>query len=211
MENIDDLVARLAQDVSVVKPAPNPFVLSLKLAGIAVVYMAVSLAVSGLRADWQEQSHNTWFVAEVVALLGIFFTTLLSAALLGFPDMFQKRNLTLAPIGMFVLFLLIMFFAWSADNPPAPLPVHSVECSFSITLMALLPAVWTFYAIRNYASTHTRLAGGVALLSAFSVGALWLRLHEATNSIVHVIEWHYLPMLAIGFVGLWLGKWLLKW
>jgi hypothetical protein len=211
MENIDDLVARLAQDVGVVKPALHPFALSFKLAGIAAIYLVLSLAVSGLRPDWLEQFHNPWFVTEIAVLLGIFFTTSLSAALLGFPDQFQKRKLSLAPIGMFALFSLIMFFAWSADSPPTPLPVHSVECSLSITLMALPPAVWTFYAMRSYASTHYRLAGSVALLSAFSVGALWLRLHEATNSVIHVIEWHYLPMLAIGFFGLWLGKWLLKW
>jgi hypothetical protein len=65
--------------------------------------------------------------------------------------------------------------------------------------------------MRKYASTHYRLAGSVALLFSFSVGALWLRLHEMTDSIVHVIEWHYLPMLVIGIVGLWLGQRLLKW
>jgi hypothetical protein len=65
--------------------------------------------------------------------------------------------------------------------------------------------------MRNFASTHYRWAGSIAILSAFSVGALWLRLQEVNDSIVHVIEWHYLPMLAVGVVGLWLGKWLLKW
>ena len=49
------------------------------------------------------------------------------------------------------------------------------------------------------------------LLSAFSVGAIWLRLHEETDSIDHVVVWHYLPMLAIGLIGFWLGKRLLKW
>ena len=65
--------------------------------------------------------------------------------------------------------------------------------------------------MRKFASTHYHLAGAIALLSAFSVGALWLRLHEVNDSIVHVVEWHYLPMLAVGFIGLWLGKLLLKW
>jgi len=65
--------------------------------------------------------------------------------------------------------------------------------------------------MRKYASTHYRLAGSVALLSAFSVGAMWLRLHEVNDSIAHVIEWHYLPMLAIGLIGLWLGRVVLKW
>lgn len=211
MENIDDLVARLAQDTTAVKPAPHPFMLSLQWTGIATIYLAVSLALSGWRPDILEAFHRPWFVAELAALLGIFIVTSVSAALLAFPDLHQKRLLALAPTWMFAIFLLILYFAARTDNPPAPLPEHSFECTLGITLMALLPAVWTFYFMRKYASTHYRLAGSVALLSAFSIGALWLRLHEETDSIAHVIAWHYLPMLAIGIIGLWLGKRLLKW
>lgn len=43
------------------------------------------------------------------------------------------------------------------------------------------------------------------------MGALSLRLSEQTDSILHVIQWHYLPMIAVSLVGLWLGKTLLKW
>jgi hypothetical protein len=195
----------------VVKPAANPFVLSLKLTGAAVIYLAISFSFSGLRPDWLEQLHRFSFVAEIITLTGIFFFTSLSVALLGFPDQFQKRKLAMAPIWIFVLFLIVIFFAAQADNPPAPLPLHSFQCTLSITLMAVLPAVWTFYFLRRYASTHYRLAGIFATLSAFSVGALWLRFYEATDSISHVVEWHYLPMLAVSFVGYWLGKRLLNW
>lgn len=211
MINLDDLVASLAQEATAVKPAPHPFALSLRWIGAAAIYLAVSMMLSGLRPDLMAKFHDLWFAAEIAALLGIFVATSLSAALLAFPDLHQKRNLALAPAWMFALFLLVLFFAAGADNPPAPLPVHNFECTLGITLMALLPAAWTFYAMRGFASTHYRLAGSVALLSAFSVGALWLRLHEATDSIVHVIEWHYLPMLGIGVLGLWLGRILLEW
>ncbi len=211
MENIDDLVARLAQDAGVVKPAPHPYVLSLKLIGAGAIYLLVSLAFSGPRPDLLEKFQSFWFVAEILALVGLFFITSLSAALLGFPDQFQKRKQAVAPIWMFTLFILLLIFAWLFDSHPAPLPVHSFECTFSITLTAVIPALWTFYALRKYASTNYKLAGSVSLLSAFSLGALWLRLHEYTDSIIHVFEWHYLPMLVIGIVGLWLGKKLLKW
>jgi hypothetical protein len=211
MGNIDDLVARLAQDAPAVKPAPHPFMLSMQWAGAAAIYLAVSLAISGPRPDLMEEFHSPWFVAELAMLFCIFIITALSAALLAFPDLHQKRRLAYAPALPFLLFLVVMFFAWQADTPPSPLPVHSFHCTLSITLMTLLPASWTFWSIRKFASTHYRLAGSAALLSAFSVGAIWLRLHEATNSITHVIEWHYLPMLAIGLLGLWLGKLLLKW
>ncbi len=121
------------------------------------------------------------------------------------------RPLVLAPLWMFALFLVVILFAWLADKPPAALPEHNYQCTSCIVLVALLPSGWTFFTMRKYASTHFRWAGIIAILSAFSVAALWLRLQEVNDSIAHVVEWHYLPMLAFGVVGLWAGKWLLKW
>ena len=211
MENIDELINKLAQDTQAVKPAPHPFMLSLKWMGWAVAYLTLSLVLSGLRPDVLLKLHQPLFAAEIAALVGIFISTSVSAALLAFPDMHQKRGLAFAPAVMFALFLLVIFLAWQADNPPAPLPVHSFECTLSILIVSLLPALWTFYAMRKFASTHYHWAGSIALLSAFSVGALWLRLHEINDSIGHLIRWHYLPMIACGIVGLWLGKKFLKW
>jgi hypothetical protein len=211
MDNIEELIAKLAQDEETVQPAPHPFMLSLKWMGWAVVYLFLSLMLSGLRPDLMLKLHEPWFDTEIAALACIFVSTSLSAALLSFPDMHQMRRLTFLPMIAFVLFVLVMFFAWQAENPHAPLPIHSFECTVSITLFALLPAGWTFYAMHKFASTHYHWAGSSALLSAFSVGALWLRLHEINDSITHVVEWHYLPMIAFGIAGLWLGKKILKW
>jgi len=211
MAKIDNLVARLAQEATPVKLAPHPFMLSLQWLGGGATYLALALAFSGLRPDLPERLHQPWFFAEIVSLAGLFVVTSMSAAVLAFPDAHQKRVLALAPFGMFALFLTIVFFAWRADIPPAPFPVHSIECTLSITLMGLCPATMVLYSIRKYACTHYRFAGSIALLCAFSLGALWLRLHEMNNAVMHVIEWHYLPMLIIQIVGVWLGKWLLKW
>ncbi|BCB25710.1 hypothetical protein SKTS_05960 [Sulfurimicrobium lacus] len=209
--NIEELVGRLAQDAAPVKPAPHPFMLSLAWVGGAALYLALSLWITGLRPDVAQKLHEPWFVAELVLLLLIFVATSLSAAVLAFPDLHQMRKTALAPAGMFALFMVFMFFSWRADVPPAPLPVHSFRCTVYILLFSLLPAAWTFFSMRRFASTHERWAGSIALLSAFSIGALWMRLHEINDSIIHVILWHYLPMLAIGLFGWWLGRRLLKW
>jgi hypothetical protein len=211
MADIEQLVETLAADASKVAPAPHPFVLALKWVGGGAAYLAVSLAVSGLRPDLAQALQHPLYVAELVALLLIFLATAFSAALLAFPDLHQKRALAFSPVALFALFVLLMLFAWHADNPPASLPVHSWQCTLSIILVSLLPGAWTFYAMRKYASTHYRWAGSIAVLSAFSIGALWLRLHEVNDSIHHVMLWHYLPMLVVGLLGLWLGKKLLKW
>lgn len=211
MGNIETLIGKLAEDTLPVKPAPHPFMLSAKWMMAALAYLLVSLLISGLRPDLIIKLHEPWFVAEIAALVGIFIATSLSAALLSFPDLHQMRRAAFAPVIMFALFVLVMFFAWRADNPSAPLPVHSFECTISITLFSLLPIFWTFFKMRKLASTHSHLAGCCALLFAFSIGAIWLRLHEINDSIMHVVQWHYLPMIAFGVVGLWLGKVMLKW
>ena len=211
MANIDDLITRLAQDAPPVKPAPHPLVLSLEWMTVAMAYLGVSLTISGLRPDLMLKLQEPWFAAEIATLAGIFIATCLSAALLSFPDLHQMRRAAFAPAITFALFVAVMFLAWHADNPPAPLPVHSFQCTLSITLFAILPAVWAFHVMRKYASTHHYWAGSIALLSAFSAGALWLRFHEINDSIMHVIEWHYLPMIAIGLLGMWLGRTCLKW
>lgn len=211
MGNIEELLDSLAQDAAPVKPAPHPLMLSIRWVAGAAVYLVVSLWLSGLRPDLMQKFHEPWFFAEVACLALIFIATSLSAAVLAFPDLHQMQKAALAPAALFALFVAIMLFAWRADVPPAPLPAHSFECTAGITLVSLLPASWTFFSMRKLASTHSRWAGSIALLSAFSVGALWLRLHESNDSIIHVIQWHYLPMLGIGLIGWWLGKTWLKW
>jgi hypothetical protein len=211
MDNIEQMIAGLSKDAQEVKPAPRPWLLSLKWLAAATAYVIVSLAISGVRPDLLLQFHKPWFVAEIVLLVGIFVFTALSAAILAFPDLHQQRRAVLAPVWIFALFALVMLFSWLADNPPSPLPVHSFECTLSIFTFSLLPTAGIFYAMRRFASTHLRLSGIVAVLFAFSTGALWLRLHEQTDSIIHLIKWHYLPMIAVGLIGLLLGKMLLRW
>lgn len=211
MENIDRLVESLARDPAVVRLARPPF----RLAGVwlagAGVYLVLALALTGLRPDEGAKLHEPWFLLEIVFLGGILLATSLSASLLTFPDLYQKRRIAFSPAILFLLFACIIAFSWHADNPPAPLPLHSYQCTLSIVLVALPPAAWIFYGMRHAASTHCRLAGSTALLYAFSVGALWLRLHEQNDSVLHVLQWHYFPMAVTGALGLWLGKVMLKW
>jgi hypothetical protein len=211
MGNIEELVEALAQDATKVQPAPHPFRLSLRWLAGATAYIVLSLVISGLRPDLMAKFHEPWFVAEIICLVGILAATSSGAAVLVFPDLHQMRRVVFAPAVLLALFVAIIFFSWHADSPPAPLPQHSYQCTISIALFSILPAAWIFYSMRKFASTHCHLAGSIALLYAFSIGALWLRLHEQNDSVMHVIQWHYIPMVGFGIIGLWVGKVLLKW
>ena len=208
MDNLEQLIETLAEDTKVVQPAPHPFLLSLKWMSAILVYVFVLLAVTGFRPDLIHKLHEPLFAAEIASLFSVFVATSISAALLAFPDLHQKRVAASSPVLMLALLMLSIVFAWHADS--APIPVHTYECTACIFLVAFLPAALMFYSMRKLASTN-RLAGSIVLLCAFSIGALWLRLHEINDSIVHVIQWHYLPMFVFGLLGYWIGKALLKW
>ena len=211
MDVTEKLIERIVQDATPVKAAGHPFVLSAKWLGGMLAYLAISVAVLHVRPDLMIKLQSPLFMAEIGLLACIMITTAVSAALLVFPDMHQKRWLAFAPGLIAVFFVIVIFLAWQADNPAAPPPVHNFKCTLSIAFLALLPALWMFYLMRNFASTHPHSAGSIALLSAFSMGALSLRLAEPTDSIMHVVQWHYLPMIGVGMLGLWLGKKILKW
>lgn len=211
MEDLDKLVAELAEDTRALTPAPHPYRLSLKWLAAAVAYLLLLLALTGLRADWVRALAHPAYDAELVMLALMLVSGVISSALLAFPDLHQKRGLVLLPLWLSGAFWLLLTGAGIAQQASAPLPVHSFQCTISISLVALPPAAGFFFILRRFAGTHCYLAGAIALLSAFSIGALWLRLHEVNDSIPHVIEWHYLPMLAAGLVGIGLGRLLLKW
>lgn len=144
MDPIEQLIKTLTEDETKLRPAPHPFLQSLMWIVAAAAYLAIALVFFGVRPDIMQAIENPWFMVELVTLFGIFIATSVSTSLLAFPDLHQKRFITFAPILMFVLFLLVIFFAWSADNPLASLPAHTYECTYCIIMVSLLPAIWAF-------------------------------------------------------------------
>ncbi len=210
-ENLEDLIESLASEIRPAKKAPHPVQIWMKWVGGAAAYVILALLISGHRPDLALKLHSPLFLAEIALLVLVVCSTALSASLLAFPDMYQKSGAALLPAASFALFALVMALAFASDNPPSPPPVHSYQCTLSILLFSLLPMFWAFHTVRKLASTHCRFAGAIASLYAFGTGALWLRLEEHTDSIAHVLEWHYLPMLGVGMMGVLLGKAFLKW
>ncbi len=205
------LIEQLSHGAEPVKPVRHPYAqCALWLAGL-VVYMTVVLLCIHTRSDVLAKLRSPLFFAETASLALVVITSALSAALLSYPDLMQKKPLAYAPLVAFALFLASVAVAWHADTPPAPPPEHEMMCTLCMALYALAPAIWLFTTMRKAATTHAKLAGVTAALCAFSIGGLTLRLAEETDSISHIVTWHYAPMLALSLAGVWLGKAILKW
>jgi hypothetical protein len=211
MNQIENLIAELAAQNAPRTAAPQPFLIALTWLGYAAGYFLIALLVSGTRPDLAAHLRDVEFVAEIILLLALVLASSVSAALLAFPDAYQKPRWTLLPWALLAGLAVLLLLAYAADNPPAPQPLHSWQCTMAIVLVAIIPGAWTLWMMRSFAALRRGMAGSVTVLFAFSVSALWLRLQEMNDSISHVIAWHYLPMLIFAVLGWWLGKRVLRW
>lgn len=210
MADTDTLINTLAENMAPSRPAAHPLALFVQWLAGSALYVAVAVFFLHPRPDLPEMLLQPMFSSEVALLLAMMLASALAAIALSFPDLHQMRWAVLLPILPFAAFVLLMGIGWLHDNPALPRP-NGIDCLRCITLLAVLPAGWLFWRLRRQASVHYYATGGLTLLAASSLGAFALRLAEDTDSIIHVIEWHYLPMIGFGMAGLWLGRTFLKW
>lgn len=205
------LIEKLCNDATPVRPMTSPWLLTAQwLLGFAV-YFALLMALVSPRADLFAKLHEPLFLMEILSLVAIVASCALSAALLSFPDIYQTRCIACLPIVCFLAFAMVIGVAYRSQGGVMEFHVEDFRCTFFIGLYALLPAIWLFYSIRQYASTHCFLAASVAALTSFGIGALAERLAEQTDSVAHVMPYHYLPMLVVAIIGPILGRKLLHW
>jgi len=210
MTDTEQLIKSLSVERGTARRATIPSRILWQWLLVSVASVVVMLAIFGLRDDLREKLADGFFVAEILTLSAITISMAFAAAIYSFPDLYQRKySLLIQPIALSSFAISLVFASMGGSNAPAP--AHDFICLFCITLFSMFPAVWMFVLLRKQATTHQKIAGCTALLAACSIGALTLRLSEKTDSIEHLILWHYLPMLGYALIGAWLGKKFLKW
>ena len=211
MQQIDELIATLSEAPAPQRKVTSPYLLLLKWVMGTSVYMVALLLYFGVREDFLIKLESPLFSAELIALTCILITSFFSASILSFPDIHQKPMLAWLPLIPLQAFAGIIYASWINDIPPSPAPEHDYICLICIVMFSLLPALVMMTALRKYATTHYHLTGCIALLASGALGCLILRISEQTDSISHIVLWHYMPMIALAAAGVWIGQKVLKW
>jgi len=205
----DTIISQLTEDLKPAHKMATPVSLFIRTTLGLLLYVCVLVYFEHARPDIMQQLGNPFYLTEIISLLFIIAGSAYSVALLAFPDSYQRKFPLLFPVLAFAVFVCVLAMEYGQDN--SPLPSHGIECLTCILVFCLPPIVFMLYPIRNYATTHPIMAGILSTLTAFSTSALALRISEQTNSIVHLLTWHYVPMLGIAIIGAILGKIVLKW
>lgn len=211
MSSTEKLIETISQVSEGVEPGPTPYGIFLRWMGGSAVYIAIMVFISEIRPDIIACLHNYLYRAEIVSLLAVLLTSGLSASLLSYPDIYQRKYLLYLPLIALAAFFYVLYLEWQMEAPDTPDPGHGFQCLFCITLFSTFSIIWLTIVLRKQAVTHYYAAGLAVFLASYSIGCLTLRLTEAVDSVSHLVEWHYLPMLGFSLIGVVIGKKLLRW
>lgn len=216
MMNTADLIANLSVEAKPLKKVVAPSYWSVRLLAVLAVYAIGCQLFLGLRPDLGVQLTRPLFTIETLLLSLLLLSSALAAVLSMYPDACQKPQLLKLPYAVFTALVALMVFQlWMPHDTRMVMPegagAHGMECALCIASAALIPSALIFALLRKGASVRQFQAGSFAVLAASAIGGLTLRLAEENDSIIHLVQWHYIPTLLFAAIGALVGKWLLRW
>jgi hypothetical protein len=210
----ESMIAELALRARPVKRLPHLRICAEWMAVTVVSFAAIGL-LYGFRPDLSQRMAEPLFMLEIAMNAMLVLVAGCSATAFSYPD--RAKATTLKPM------LLMIFMGYSAlavmtafkqpdlaaqfaNNAP-----HGIRCLLCILSFAAIPAIWMFWRLRYLATTKPMQAGGAAVMMAVAAGCLGVRLIETEVESSSLILWHYLPLLVLSSLGLFLGKRIFKW
>ena len=209
----DDLIARLADDLSPSRVTPGRRLAPALAAGIAVS-AAVFLVWFGFRADFAQSLADPRVLLKFAVTLGVAISALGLAVRLTSPG--AKSGgwgrallwpVLLLAVGVAAELALTDPSAWGA----AALGSNAVRCLTMVPLLAAAPLAAILIVLRQGAPTRPALAGAVAGLAAAGIAAAIYAAYCADDSPLFVAVWYSLAIGLVAVLGGALGARLLRW
>jgi len=208
---IDNLIKNLSKDVDKVT-LKNPAYYFFYAGFILIIYVSLSQCYLGFRSDLSSRILEVNFLLEITLLSLIALSGLIGSILTIYPDAYQKKIFLKIPIILSAILLAWLFFRIFFDSKIYQTEsTHNIECSICIAALSFLPALLIFILIKRGATTNPKNSGFLAILTATSIGCLIIRIAEINDLANHLLIWHYLPSLIFSCLGVFVGKYLLRW
>lgn len=204
----ETLIHELAKQGQPVKRVGPPIARFFRWAAVAVLCVAVGVAVFGFRADLEYTSRSPMFLLQAALTLALGALSGLSAFILSVPDK-AKPWLNIVPGTTLLLWLVVLVRALlSGENVQAGL---GVACVRDILALGLPPGVLLYLMLKKAAPLNVGRVGVLAALGVAALGALGTQFICRNDDPLHILVWHYVPVLVLGGIGILLGRLLLRW
>ena len=204
----DDVVAALVRDLKPVAPLPAPGVRVWQWGLVAAVSGGVVVAAFGLRPDIAGAAGTLSFQAHIV-FLGLLTVLAGGAALvLAIPGERLSQVRRSGPVGLAIALgaWLVAELALAVAHSSAAWALDSGwGCVAKAMTMAAVPGAALVLMVGRGASVDPRRAVTYAALAAAGVGALGAELTCPKTEALHLLVWHFGPLVVLTVVAMLAG------
>lgn len=208
----DDLIGKLAADLKPVAPLQSPLTRAWRFTGFALLFVAASIFLSGgMRPDARELITQPQFIAEAVMMLVSGILSAFAAFHLAVPDTrIRKPVLTGLVIGtsVWVLLSLVCCTEHFTGHGVADEHDFGLHCFRDLLAVSVIPVIAAFVMLGRGAPVWKGAAGYAMALSTASFSAIAARLMCPNDAPIHLLLWHFLPVLGFAFLGIVIGRFL---
>ncbi len=204
----DKLIHLLAEQSSAVKPLASPLRRVVRALSGAFFCVAIGVALLGLRADLETAIWEFSFIAQAVATIALACLSAVAAFLMSVPGRSSSWVRSVPFVTVVVWLLVIVLGVFTSGESSRG---FHFACMRDIIVLAVIPGAYLFFMLKRAAPLELGRVGFFTALAAAAFGALGAQFICHDHRLIHMLLWHYLPVIALGAIGAWLGRRLLRW
>lgn len=207
----EELIQQLSKRSRPVRRLAPPRVRLIRWLGAAFFCVGAGVLLLGVRSDILEALREPAYVlqAAIILLLGTLSAS--AAFSLSVPNRNLSARVKWVPVIVLGIWLVYLLFA-SMLGMGAPGTIGlGMSCIRDIIFLGLPPGILLFAMIARAAPLQVRLTGVFVSLSVSAFGALGSQLVCRDDGILHILAWHFVPVLVIGALGTILGRRIAQW
>lgn len=208
MRKTEDLINSLSDELRAVKPLETPLKRLFRWSLVGVASILVGIALFGIRENF-ELAIKDWMFWVHTFLMGIIaVSSAISAIIFSVPG--RDRNFIIRWMPLFTLFAWIIAILSGVFSEGTHVAGLGFSCIRDIIVIGAVPGVALFVMILQGVVFKHLLAGVYGFLAVASLGALGTQFICASDSPLHLLVWHFLPVFLVGLIGAFVGNLLFK-
>ncbi|MBA2404779.1 MAG: DUF1109 family protein [Bdellovibrionales bacterium] len=211
----DTLIKNFSTELKPFRTSDSLPVFLLKWCGYIGMILIIAFLLLPAREDFNLKLESLsyhlanvlWLVASLTSGIAFYFSS--------FP---QKMNKAIWMPVVFSLAVLLLLVITNLNSPTDfsvelshEMSLWRGRCGIIILTIATIHAAFLGRWARNMAPRNSAMTGMWSALSASSMGCLFMQVVCTHENSLHLLIWHFLPLVAICFAGHKLGQRYLRW
>ncbi|MCB0345733.1 MAG: DUF1109 family protein [Bdellovibrionales bacterium] len=209
-----ELTDRLVDDLEPVKPIPTALKLWAAWLVSAALVLLLSSLKSKIRPDLAAVAAEPGFLIQSAAIIAACASIAAMAVGLCIPGSRNSLSLWTVIVGIGAWIAAAGYEVFSHLQNGASIlagyrPIYM--CSTAVLIYSIIPAAVFLFIVRLSSPLQSKRAAFLALFASGLVGTAALQISCANDNILHLLLSHWLPAVALGVLGLFLGQFLFDW